>query len=184
MPQDNALHKAANKGDLDECKKWVEEPPEGEEKIDVNELGANDRTAMHRAAGGGFLEICEYLHAMGGDINKADKSGRTPLHWAAIAGFVEVIQWLLAKGAAIDAETKSKMNILHAGCEAQKLEVVKVAMDYLQGKDELLEKLTGALNSDGKMPFQLAEAAKNKEIIKVLQAGGDKHAASSSCTIM
>jgi len=184
MPQDNALHKAANKGDLDECKKWVEEPPEGEDKIDVNELGANDRTAMHRAAGGGFLEICEYLHAMGGDISKADKSGRTPLHWAAIAGFVECIQFLVAKGAAIDAETKSKMNILHAGCEAQKIEVVKATMEYLKDKDDLREKMTGAANSDGKLPFQLAEAAKNKEIIKVLQAGGDKHAASSSCTIM
>jgi ankyrin repeat protein len=157
MPQDNNLHKAANKGDLDECKKWVEEPPEGEDKIDVNELGANDRTPMHRAAGGGFLEICEYLHAMGGDISKPDKSGRTPLHWAAIAGFVECMEFLLAKGAAIDAETKSQMNVLHAGCAA---------------------------NSDGKLPYQLAEAAKNKEIIKVLQAGGDKHAASSSCTIM
>ena len=70
MPQDNALHKAANKGDLDECKKWIEEPPDGEDAIDVNEIGANDRTPMHRAAGGGFVNIVEYLKSKGGDLNK------------------------------------------------------------------------------------------------------------------
>ncbi len=70
MPQDNALHKAANKGDLDECIKWIENPPEGESKIDVNELGANDRIALHRAAGGGYLAVVEYLCSKGGDIHK------------------------------------------------------------------------------------------------------------------
>lgn len=183
MPQDNALHKAANKGDLDECKKWIEEPPEGEEKIDVNELGANDRTALHRAAGAGFLHIVEYLVTKGGDINKEDKSGRTPLHWAAIAGFVEIVQFLVTKGADISAQTKSNMNILHASCEAQKIDVVRYVMGYLKDKEELREKMTGCANSDGKLPFQLAEAAKNKEIINVLKEGGDVHAASSSCVI-
>jgi hypothetical protein len=30
MPSDNELHKAANKGDLEEVKKWVDDPPEDE----------------------------------------------------------------------------------------------------------------------------------------------------------
>lgn len=72
MPNDNALHKAASKGDIEECKKWIENPPEGEDKIDVNELGANDRTALHRAAGGGFLECCQYLVSKGADVLKVE----------------------------------------------------------------------------------------------------------------
>ena len=182
MPQDNALHKAANKGDLDECKKWVEEPPEGEDKIEVDELGANDRTAMHRAAGGGFMEIVEYLISKGGNISKADKSGRTPLHWAAIAGHVEVTEYLVGKGADITAETKSKMNILHCACEAQKVEMVRFIMAHVKGNDELKEKMTGAKNSDDKIPFDLAVASKNKDIIGALKEGGDVHA-SGACII-
>ena len=48
MPVDNALHKAAHRGDLDECKKCIEGDPEDPEFeiIDVNEAGAADRRAL------------------------------------------------------------------------------------------------------------------------------------------
>jgi hypothetical protein len=61
MPSDNELHKAANKGDLEECKKWVEHPDEGCDAIDVNSPGASDRRPLQRAAGAGHKEICEYF---------------------------------------------------------------------------------------------------------------------------
>lgn len=70
MPSDNNLHKAAHKGDLDECKKWIEDPGEGEEKIDVNEPGASDRRALHRSAGAGHLEVCEYFISVGALIDQ------------------------------------------------------------------------------------------------------------------
>jgi ankyrin repeat protein len=69
MPTDNELHKAANKGDIETCRKLIEFPDDGEEKIDVNEPGASDRTALHRAAGAGHLELCEYLISMGGKVD-------------------------------------------------------------------------------------------------------------------
>ena len=65
MPSDNNLHKAAHKGDLDECKKWIESPDEGEEAIDVNAEGASGRSALHRSAGAGHAEICEYFLSKG-----------------------------------------------------------------------------------------------------------------------
>lgn len=65
MPSDNELHKAANKGDLEECKKYVESPEPGEEPLDVNGPGAADRRPLHRAAGAGHLDICEYLVSKG-----------------------------------------------------------------------------------------------------------------------
>lgn len=62
MPSDNSLHKAAHKGDLDECKKYVEgDGTEGEELIDINEPGASDRRALHRSAGAGHLQLCVYF---------------------------------------------------------------------------------------------------------------------------
>lgn len=60
MGADNNLHKAAHKGDLDECKKIIE-GADGEDKIDVNEPGASDRRALHRSAGAGHLLLCEYF---------------------------------------------------------------------------------------------------------------------------
>jgi hypothetical protein len=60
MGGDNNLHKAAHKGDLDECKKYVE-GTDGEDKIDVNEPGASDRRALHRSAGAGHLPLCVYF---------------------------------------------------------------------------------------------------------------------------
>ena len=74
MPVDNELHKAANKGDLEACKKLIETPDEGEDKIDVNEPGASDRRALHRAAGAGHLELCEYFLSVGAEIDAVSSS--------------------------------------------------------------------------------------------------------------
>jgi ankyrin repeat protein len=68
MPGDNNLHKAANKGDLEECKKYVE-GLDDEDAIDVNEPGASDRRALHRAAGAGHLPVVEYLVEKGATID-------------------------------------------------------------------------------------------------------------------
>ena len=63
MPSDNNLHKAAHKGDLDECRRYIEGDgaEEGEELIDINEPGASDRRALHRCAGAGHLVLCVYF---------------------------------------------------------------------------------------------------------------------------
>ena len=73
MPSDSNLHKAANKGDIDELKKYIEgiELPEDEDKIDVNEPGASDRRALHRSAGAGHIECCEYLIEKGAIVGKS-----------------------------------------------------------------------------------------------------------------
>ena len=70
MPADNNLHKAAHKGDLEECTKLIESPDEGEDPIDVNEPGASDRRALHRSAGAGHLELCEYFLGKGAVIDQ------------------------------------------------------------------------------------------------------------------
>lgn len=66
MPSDNDLHKAAHKGDLEECQRLIES---AEEPIDVNEPGASDRRALHRAAGAGHLQLCEYFLSKGAELD-------------------------------------------------------------------------------------------------------------------
>jgi hypothetical protein len=53
MPADNNLHKAAHKGDIEECQKWIVGDGD-DEPIDVNSPGASDRRALHRSAGAGL----------------------------------------------------------------------------------------------------------------------------------
>lgn len=70
MPVDSELHKAAHKGDIEACKALLEaEVPEGETPITVNDPGASDRRPLHRAAGAGHLELCEFLVSVGAEID-------------------------------------------------------------------------------------------------------------------
>jgi len=73
MPADNALHKAAHKGDLEECKKLIETPDDDEDPIDVNCPGASERKPIHRAAGAGHLELCIYFLDKGAGINMVSR---------------------------------------------------------------------------------------------------------------
>ena len=74
MPTDNALHKAAHKGDIEECKMLIESTVDEETPITVNDVGASDRRPLHRAAGGGHLEIVKYFLEIGGEVNAVSKS--------------------------------------------------------------------------------------------------------------
>lgn len=183
MPVDNELHKAANKGDLEACKKLIETPDEGEDKIDVNEPGASDRRALHRAAGAGHLELCEYFLSVGAEIDAADKNGRTALLWAAISGHTEIVSLLLNRGANILAETTSKMNALHGACEGGRAETVRALMVSVAGDEPKKTALTMAKNSDDKTAWDIAAGAKNRAICQILKDNGDANGASSSCCI-
>ena len=72
MPKDTELHKCAYKGDRGGI---VEALSSG---INVNAPGAANRSAIHRAVGGGHREIVELLIEKGAQTNYQDKSGRSP----------------------------------------------------------------------------------------------------------
>lgn len=70
--------------------------------------------ALHWAAGGGHLEICERLAELGLAVACAQrKDGRTALHWAARNGHVHVCRWLVAKGVSPDVATHDGTVPLH-----------------------------------------------------------------------
>ena len=100
MPKDTALHKAAHQGDVNQVEELIKS---GE--IDVNALGAQDRTALHRACGSNQREVLDLLLGLGANKDQSDKAGRTPLHWAAIGGHTEIVDRLLSSGVKINAQT-------------------------------------------------------------------------------
>eukprot|EP01039_Chlorochromonas_danica_P007620 gene7620-8422_t len=183
MPVDNDLHKAAHKGDLEACKAIIAAAATSEEPINVNDPGASDRRALHRAAGAGHLELCQYFLEIGAEVDAVDKSGRTALHWAAISGHSEIVKLLMSKGANLLATTNLKTNSLHLAVEANRVETVRVLMQFASEDPEKKTALTMAKNSDDKTPWDISFGAKNKAICQVLKDMGDANGASSSCTV-
>lgn len=173
MPTDTPLHKAANNGDLDKVKECVEGT--GDETIDVNEAGAAERRPIHRAAGSNHLAVVQYLTEKGADVNMKDKSGRTPLHWCCIGGHKEVAEFLLANGVNVNDVTTSQMTPLHAAVEGGKVECARFLLKNSAD--------TNAVDGDGKKPFDIAAAAKNKAMIIMMKEEGDENAKSAACVI-
>lgn len=183
MPSDNNLHKAAHKGDIEECKKYIEDPDEGDDPIDVNSPGASDRRPIHRAAGAGHADLCAYFLDKGAQINLPDKSGRTALHWAAISGFADVVRLLLQRGANMLAVTSNQMTALHGACEAGRVDAVKALMEHVQNDEAARNAMTMMKNADGKTAWDVAVGTKSKALCTVLKEMGDVNGASSSCVI-
>ncbi len=89
-------------------------------EVEVDELGASDRTALHRAAGANHIEACKCLIEAGANLNLKDRSGRTPLHWAAISGNTEAVCYLVNNGADLFAMNNKKSTSLHNSAEQGK----------------------------------------------------------------
>lgn len=75
---DTELHKAANTGDTEEVEMLLKDG-----KIDINAQGAQGRTPLQRALGGGFTETAQLLITRNADPAIVDAMKRTSLHWAA-----------------------------------------------------------------------------------------------------
>eukprot|EP00903_Cladosiphon_okamuranus_P009997 g9482.t1 len=92
------IHTAAWKGDVELVKGFLEDDPELANAVDVSEFGTGYRP-LHYAAYGGFLDVCEVLHAAGARALAAGDNGVTALFLAAQAGKADVVQFLLSLGA-------------------------------------------------------------------------------------
>jgi len=186
MPKDTPLHKAANQGDVNACKELI---TSGE--VEVNQAGAQDRTALQRAVGGNHIECAKALVELGADINQVDKSGRTPLHWAAIGGHAEAVEYLLDQKAEPNKQTSSGATAFFAAVEGNRIDVVKVIIAYNQKIND--GQLSGATlvdysipDSTSKSAYDIAKEKKLGDMIKVLKEGagvgaGDK---SEACIVM
>lgn len=134
-----------------------------EDDADVNQLGAQNRTPLHRAVGGKSASTASFLIERGATVNSEDDAGRTPLHWSAIVGSAECAQVLVKAGANVNAVTKSGKTPLHMGAEAGMLDLVR----YLVSLPEC-----DKTSRDGKnlTAFELAKKGEHKEVMELVRS--------------
>jgi serine/threonine-protein phosphatase 6 regulatory ankyrin repeat subunit B len=146
----------------------------------VNDLGASDRTPLHRAAGAGHLLLCEYFISLGAKIDAIDRSGRNALHWASISGHCEVISYFLSVSGPdlVSSASQSGMTALHAVVEGNKENALKIILEHLNSdkcSGETRKKCFDSKNSDGKTPWELGvmkEKEGGKTLCQILKMGG------------
>jgi protein phosphatase 1 regulatory subunit 12A len=120
------LNACAN-GDLDECKRLIEE-----RLVDINVTTCDGLTGLHEAAICGNCEMVEYLLDNGANINCCDHEGWTPLHAAASLGQIDIVKLLLKRNA--DATIVNCENFL-AYDLSRNDEVRELIGEHLNGLD-------------------------------------------------
>jgi len=81
-------------------------------KVDLNRVGCNGLTPLHRAAIEGSYECLQLLVDLGANVNSRDPLAWTPLHDAVFHGHVSCALVLINAGADLSAETDDYMTIL------------------------------------------------------------------------
>eukprot|EP01029_Cantina_marsupialis_P028449 TRINITY_DN776188_c0_g1_i1.p1 TRINITY_DN776188_c0_g1~~TRINITY_DN776188_c0_g1_i1.p1 ORF type:complete len:172 (-),score=35.32 TRINITY_DN776188_c0_g1_i1:169-684(-) len=171
MPKDNELHKAAYKGEKVGVLTCVED-----DNVPVDSLGAQDRTPLQRACGGGHKDILQLLVDKGANAKHTDKAGRSALHWCALSNAVDCAEILLKLGVDSNIKTKSGQTALHMACDSQKAEMVEFLLNA-EGIDATL------LNSENKSPYDIVKENASKELLGILK----KHnlvPAGGGCTLL
>lgn len=87
--------------------------------VDVNAVGAGDRTALLTAVLGKDWSMVGYLLEKHADINRADENGLTPLMAVTSLSQKDLLEKLIAKGAALDAQDVHGHTALHYAVAAR-----------------------------------------------------------------
>ena len=178
MPQDTELHKVAKDGDTSGVADLLATG------VNINAPGAQGRTALHRALGGGFTECATALLDAGADASVIDAMKRSSLHWAALAPEADkafsVLQLLFehasSSGAAasqINHQTKSGATPLHCACSSNRVEMARFLLE--RGADPNLEdddgKTCAALAKESGMPKDLFGGGRGRRDSKSSKGG-------------
>jgi len=139
---DISIHKAANKGDIETVKQYLDAG------MDVN-AKYKGRTLLHAAAGRGREVIVELLIDNGANVNVKDALAATPLHEAANIGDNELVELLIAKGADVNANDIYGSTPLHKAAHRGRKAVVTLFIS--KGAD------VNAINRESRTALDLAE---------------------------
>ena len=155
MPLDPELHKVAKDGDVQAC---IEILQAG---ADVNAIGAQGRTALHRALAGGYDACAATLLDSGADVTIKDAMCRSSLVYACLGpeadASLRCVTMLFEKqeeatASVLNAATKSGSTALHCAVEKRALDLVRFLVE--RGADAELR------DEDGKSSVDLAKEAK------------------------
>ena len=172
MPMDTDLHKAAKNGDIDEMRDCLDAG------TNINEQGAQGRTALHRALGGGFAEAATFLIERGADLTISDSLRRTSMHWAAMGpppGNVECCALVFEKSdgkVMLAQKTKTGNTPLHSAASTNRHQVIKLLLE--NGADEKAE------DEDGLTPYDQASVEGHAEILAYLSVNTGSGSVGSS----
>ncbi|KAL8686847.1 MAG: hypothetical protein Q9218_006823 [Villophora microphyllina] len=90
----------------------------------------NRKTALHRAAWSGHVEIVRYLIGKGADMEAQDAWDTTALHGAAWRGHLEVMKILLEKGASTNVQDFAGGAALHFAAHAGQEKAIRLLLDH------------------------------------------------------
>ncbi|KAF4461012.1 RAS-2 [Fusarium albosuccineum] len=100
---------------------------------DINAQPSISGSALHEAAGHGYLTMANLLLKKGAGINARAPSGVSPLQGAASGGHLEVVKSLIQQGANRDQKSPVRGTALHAAASRGQTTVVKYLLK--QGAD-------------------------------------------------
>ncbi|KAM3347479.1 hypothetical protein ACQJBY_021435 [Aegilops geniculata] len=127
------LLSAATTGDLAHLERMVRKLDGGRGRLAeaVEAVKDHGAGALHLAASGQNLEVCEYLvEDVGVNVDAVDEAGRTPLVWAIIVkgGQVDIVRYLLDHGANPDNAGRTGITPLHEAVERGHCEVLELLL--------------------------------------------------------
>ncbi|XP_069494294.1 60 kDa lysophospholipase [Ambystoma mexicanum] len=140
----------------------------------------------------GDINALESIREMGGNLSSEDYDGRTPLHVACSEGLLPTVQYLLSNGATVHAKDRFGNTPLRNAVKFRHMKVIELLRqtgahlkweELVDAGTELCSmaangdlegliawRLAGAdmeqVGYDGKTPFEVAEAAGNKDVIE------------------
>ena len=131
-------------------------------KGEIDAKDADDRTMLHWAAAGGFLEVVTMLLARGASVNVTDEEEWTPLLSAASAGRLGVVRALVEVGADVNATTSRGGTPLAYACSKNHLDVAAFLLEQGAKVD--------AKDANGDTP--LHRAARHEAVVQLLLEKG------------
>jgi Protein kinase domain/Ankyrin repeats (many copies) len=110
-----SFFEAVKENNIDVCKELLGKYLNGQQMIDVNYVGPENKAALHIIASEDYLKLCEIIldYAEEPQINIRDGSMQTPLHIASSKGHLKLAQLLSRSGADLNSIDRNGDTPLH-----------------------------------------------------------------------
>jgi ankyrin repeat protein len=96
------------------------------DRLEVNSVGLDDETPLHKACREGAVEAVELLLACGAHVDARNDIGATALQSAVIKGSKPIVELLLAAGADVDARTREGVTALRLAEGGKQFEILEL----------------------------------------------------------
>jgi ankyrin repeat protein len=161
------IHKAAEEGNLEKVKAFLDKNPQlvhstdengrtpliyavaGGHKdlvefllskgaaLDPKYVNGSGGTLLHMAATSGLKDLCGRLIESDFDVDAKDRYGLTPMHMAALSNHKEVADLLISKGACLNAQSESGWTPLRFAEEVNHVELVEFLVSKGASREEI-----------------------------------------------